>query len=682
MSDYYILITDAGAALEVSAHASGTTVELSEFGVCDGGVDFIPDPTQTTFANEEYRGPISSLTPSSDDSSVLVAQCVIPAESGGYTIRGVAIYASDGTLYATGNYADQDKPAPDSGFAVSLEILAQLAVSDTADVTLTVTDATYLTESEADTLYLRQDKSLSEIKENGAEAQTESRENIGCGTAATLDATTSTTDNTVGHVLKVGDRGLGMTAIDFTGIDFNTYKFAAGETLFLRMEDCTNIPDGIDTGYVVYAYVNVIGVRNLDNNVGILIGDNGGAKYYWAVRSTDSSSVTSWKVRILPQSAADVSAVPQSNSVLDVDLDTLTGSYAGRYYQSMSANATSAYHYPVQDAGSLDVIKNSANGAEGCIQEYRPFDKNTLYRRSYSAATKTWSWWDEEYSTANPQDMSAYMTSSTANGKFVTGVRFGANMSVEWGANGGTAPAGCALTGGDFNDGNSYPYYARLQYCINGTWVDAAGGVGAENLVSANHYQGVPDGTITLLTNLKPYLRESNHLPGLAGVQHYIDDNGYDWFEAAPKLAGAVFIAVAPESGVIVQIADSSLPDTDAFSLYPNGVTVAGLDSLPAGCTIDGTWKFDAESRTVSQDADLSAALALTKNTQLRAQYAANATLNIATLQAGIASDRSVDGDSNALTAWQGYLCDLRDMTTGDLQQSPATFPDAPASVF
>ncbi|EKT1335451.1 hypothetical protein ABWR82_004290 [Salmonella enterica subsp. enterica] len=73
---------------------------------------------------------------------------------------------------------------------------------------------------------------------------------------------------------------------------------------------------------------------------------------------------------------------------------------------------------------------------------------------------------------------------------------------------------------------------------------------------------------------------------------------------------------------------------------------------------------------------------ALTKNTQLRTQYAANATLNIATLQAGIASDRSADGDSDALTVWQGYLCDLHAMTTKDLQQSPATFPVAPASAF
>lgn len=195
MSDYYILITDAGAALESAAHANGTTVALAKFGVCDGGVDFTPDPTLTTFANEVYNGPISSLAVSTDDPAVLVAQCVIPSTSGGYTIRGIALYASDGTLYATGNYPDQQKPATDSGYSASLEILAQLAVSDTADITLQVVDGSYLTETEADSLYLRQDKNLGEIAAAGVDAQSASRGNLGLGDSATKN--TGTTAGTV-----------------------------------------------------------------------------------------------------------------------------------------------------------------------------------------------------------------------------------------------------------------------------------------------------------------------------------------------------------------------------------------------------------------------------------------------------------------------------------------------------
>lgn len=153
MGEYYIIITDAGVALEASAHAAGEPVVLTAFGVCDGGAAFTPDPAQTTLANEVYRGDISSLSVSADDASVLEVQCIIPASSGGYTIRGIGLYAGD-TLYAVGNYPDQPKPAPDSGYAASLEILAQLAVSDTADVTLNVTDGAWLTKEEGDQLYV------------------------------------------------------------------------------------------------------------------------------------------------------------------------------------------------------------------------------------------------------------------------------------------------------------------------------------------------------------------------------------------------------------------------------------------------------------------------------------------------------------------------------------------------
>ncbi|EBP3057063.1 hypothetical protein TH72_15490 [Salmonella enterica] len=46
----------------------------------------------------------------------------------------------------------------------------------------------------------------------------------------------------------------------------------------------------------------------------------------------------------------------------------------------------------------------------------------------------------------------------------------GANTSSWWPANGGTCPPGYVLTGGDFNDGQSWPTYAPVQKNINDTW--------------------------------------------------------------------------------------------------------------------------------------------------------------------------------------------------------------------
>ena len=108
-----------------------------------------------------------------------------------------------------------------------------------------------------------------------------------------------------------------------------------------------------------------------------------------------------------------------------------------------------------------------------------------------------------------------------------------------------------------------------------------------------------------------------------------------------------------------------------AANVAPDGkMRIAGPDGFPAWADIPLPAENEVTDRT------------LVKNTTLRAQHAATAALNIATLQAGIDSNRSVEGDSDALTEWQIYLCDLRDMTSDDLQQSPAVFPVIPASVL
>ncbi|HGW6103946.1 TPA: prophage tail fiber N-terminal domain-containing protein [Citrobacter werkmanii] len=316
--------------------------------------------------------------------------------------------------------------------------------------------------------------------------------NVTLGTAATLDATTSTTDNTVGHVLKVGDRGLAKTLINASSIDFDAYLFAAGETLFLKMPDCTNIPDGIATSFV-YAYVDVIGVRDTKNDVGILIGDSAGTKYYWALRYTDSSGETSWIVRVLPQSAADISAVPQYSDPLAVDLNTLDGTKPGRYQQPKSNAATTANHYPVTATGSLDVIPTgvSVDGSSlplGCVQEYRRYDIQSLFRRTYSVRAGVWSWseWAEEYSTANPPpatDLSAYMKTEDANAKFVQGFQFGAVTQVSVSGNQYKASPACVLQAIQDNDTGNYPsldsvddvYQKPAQININDDWFTVAG---------------------------------------------------------------------------------------------------------------------------------------------------------------------------------------------------------------
>jgi hypothetical protein len=58
---------------------------------------------------------------------------------------------------------------------------------------------------------------------------------------------------------------------------------------------------------------------------------------------------------------------------------------------------------------------------------------------------------------------------------FVSSVQLGAVISTWWPAAGGDAPAGYVLTGGDFNEDQSYVRYKPVQFWTRGGWVNAQG---------------------------------------------------------------------------------------------------------------------------------------------------------------------------------------------------------------
>lgn len=313
---------------------------------------------------------------------------------------------------------------------------------------------------------LQKDQNLADIPDKA-----KARAALQLGTVATLDVTSSATDSTLGHVLKVGDRGLGLAAINYVGIDFNTYKFAAGETLFLRMADCTNIPAGIDTGYVVYAYVNVIGIRNVNNNVAVLIGDNGGAKYYWAVRSTNSSGVTTWAVRILPQTAADIFAVGVSY--------TIYGGNSGKVDFNSAPPGVTAYVY-ADAAGappeSAVVIDYWGGFTTQRVQIAVASASGRTYTRVYNG--KAWTDWDPIYSVKYKPpypDLSPYATKSWVLQNFVQNIDLTAPFEAElWDGRGylrptdGAAMYNLQMVGGANNVGKFILRYTRKQ--VNNTW--------------------------------------------------------------------------------------------------------------------------------------------------------------------------------------------------------------------
>lgn len=83
-----------------------------------------------------------------------------------------------------------------------------------------------------------------------------------------------------------------------------------------------------------------------------------------------------------------------------INLNALTGSWFGQYWQNGNAGASLSLNYPVQMAGVLEVLQTSASiESEGCVQIYRPYAGDDIeFQRFYVG---TWSPWRKVYCSAD-----------------------------------------------------------------------------------------------------------------------------------------------------------------------------------------------------------------------------------------------------------------------------------------
>lgn len=137
-------------------------------------------------------------------------------------------------------------------------------------------------------------------------------------------------------------------------------------------------------------------ITSPDGNLSMFIANNGN----WGVQSTTGESkplaINRGGTGATNESNArkNLSAFYESGSNLSgVDLNTLTGTKSGIYFQGAVAGATTELNYPERTAGTLVVLRNYANGPEGCAQFYYPYNNATnYYARFYTSGS--WSAWN------------------------------------------------------------------------------------------------------------------------------------------------------------------------------------------------------------------------------------------------------------------------------------------------
>ncbi|EJH3412465.1 tail fiber protein [Escherichia coli] len=134
------VITDTGAKkLAQAAAPDGKPVRLTHMAVGDGGGTLpTPDSKQTRLVHEVWRHTVNRVILDAAHQNRIIAELVIPPETGGFWIREIGVFDEHGDLIAVGNTAESYKPAVAEGSGRAQTFRTILTVSSTATVALTV----------------------------------------------------------------------------------------------------------------------------------------------------------------------------------------------------------------------------------------------------------------------------------------------------------------------------------------------------------------------------------------------------------------------------------------------------------------------------------------------------------------------------------------------------------------
>ncbi|CAN7594462.1 phage tail-collar fiber domain-containing protein [Variovorax paradoxus] len=115
--------TTHGLRETARAIATGSQIELIALVIGDGGGNpTTPDVEMTSLVRERWRGSINRVYKDPTDPTLYIAEAIIPAAVGGWTIREGGLIDSTGALFTVCNLPDSYKPLPSEGTASDFTI--------------------------------------------------------------------------------------------------------------------------------------------------------------------------------------------------------------------------------------------------------------------------------------------------------------------------------------------------------------------------------------------------------------------------------------------------------------------------------------------------------------------------------------------------------------------------------
>nr|WP_237730766.1 tail fiber assembly protein [Lelliottia amnigena] len=660
-----MILTQAGADEIEAAYQAGSVVSIVAAAFGDGGgAPVVVSPSATALVGRFGEVPLSA---GETVEGMIGGMAIIPcADYPGRVVREFGLESESGTLIAYGAYPDTYLPGQSDSVIKELIVKFVMPLVHAQSVTLVVDPSiAILTQENGDKRYYRRSLRLQEVQDEGAAAQQELRENIGCGTAATKDW-----GYLSGKLLPHGAYGIGnYTPLPGPPTEGgNTLESMAMYTGFYAHKGGYNtqgygygmpseLADGED-----YAVIAVKASAQTNMVFGLVWADDG---LWFDTLDQGMAGRKKW-ARVFsdrhPPSAAQTGALPIGGGRLTGNLEI----YAPAPILQLTESDTGKEYFLVVDGGNIRLDEDGTSGnnvwswtsatntlsVNGKIvpSDYGNFDTRYQAKGDYTPAGQAY-------------------TKAESDARYVTGIRQGTEGGFVIESNlKKVAPDGSYVMGyyyeGDKPSGDTM-YYRALQVKINNVWMNT--GYNTALLSAPESVRAIPKAGLSSLSALTPCRVEVASDAGpeiIEGIADYVDENGYLWSVASRALAGSIFIGV-DDAGIIRQI------DSDATMLRPDGLSVYGLDALPDGCTIDGKWIFDGNDVT---PAPVNYAAEAEK---LKARLMRDAEAIIAPLQRAVKHGLATDAEKQLLEEWEVYTVLLSRV---DMSKAPdIEWPPVPA---
>ncbi|WP_312069344.1 tail fiber protein [Lelliottia nimipressuralis] len=400
---YKTVITKAGAEkLAAASVPSGKKVNFVAMAVGDGG-GTLPEPnaSQTKLVNEVWRHALNKISQDKKHKNYVVAELVIPPETGGFWLREMGLYDDTGTLIAVGNMAESYKPelAEGSGRAQTLRMVIMVSDIETVelsiDTTLVMATQDYVDDKLAEHEQSRRHPDAT-LKEKGFTQLSSATDSASETLAATpkavkavcdfasakytaQDATTaqkgivqlSSATDSVSESLAATPKAVKAV------YDFANAKYTAQDATTAQ-KGIVQLSSSIDSASETLA-ATPKAVKAANDNA------NGRVPAGRKVNGRELSA----DISVTAQDIFNGQAVGIGNA-----LDLNSYITPGLYYQPANAQAQTGKNYPEAAAGSLEVYKHA-----GVTQIYRVYNNSRSYIRTLYGGV--WTAWTKQYDVAN-----------------------------------------------------------------------------------------------------------------------------------------------------------------------------------------------------------------------------------------------------------------------------------------